>query len=106
MGLVTDGALLRDIKDRVTNRAAHASQIRSGLPVRVRVDEAGRVGECRAPASCEFVNEYVKEPEKYAHVIVCRPPVLLGSSTLPEDAPEGSSDHYIQLDAEDGKNQI
>ena len=60
----------------------------------------------------KIANEYVKEPEKYVHVIVCRPPGLLGSSTLPEDAPEGSSDHYIQLDAEvlpggneDGKNQ-
>ena len=48
----------------------------------------------------KIANTYVKEPEKYVYVIVCRPPGLLGSSTLPEDAPEGSSDHYIQLDAE------
>ena len=55
VGLVTDGAILRDIKDRGADRGAHAGQIRSGLPVWVRVDEAGRVGECSEEPSASIL---------------------------------------------------
>ena len=40
---VTDGAILRDIEDRWTDRGAHASQSGPGLPVGVRAGGLDRL---------------------------------------------------------------
>ena len=97
---------------RVLNEGFSGEQARNaaGAPdVRVRfelesvkyVDNQAYYINC-AKRKRKIALTYVKEPEKYVHVIVCRladedGDVVLGASTLPDDMPEDYSNHHIQL---------